>query len=63
MCFPVTTYKSQCFKGFYEFILSHRLGSLGLNRVGLKKAMINDNLFFKRVMDIIIPDYPLSIDM
>ena len=29
----------------------------------LKKDMMrNDNLFFKRVTDIIIPDSPLSID-
>ena len=35
----------------------------GLNRMGLKKDMRNDNVFFKRVTDIIIPDYPLSIDM
>ena len=36
----------------------------GLKRMGLKKDMRNDNnLFFKRVTDIIIPDYPLSIDM
>ena len=30
--------------------------SLGLNRMGLKKDMGNNNLFFKRVTDIIIPD-------
>ena len=41
----------------------HGLDSPGLNRMGLKKDMKNDNLFFKRVTDIIIPDYPLSIDM
>ena len=32
------------------------------NRMELKKDMRNDNLFFKRVTDI-IPDYPFSIDM
>ena len=62
MCFPATTYKSQCFKKFYDFIiLGHGLDSPGVNRMGLKKDMWNDNLFFKRVTDIIIPDYPLSI--
>ena len=62
--FPVSTYyKSQCFKEFYDFILGHGLDSPRLNRMGLKKDMKNDNLFFKRVTDIIIPDYPLSIDM
>ena len=59
MCFPVSTYKSQCFKEFYDFMLD----SPGLNRMGLKKEMRNDNLFIKRVTDITIPDYPLSIDM
>ena len=39
------------------------LDSPGLNRMGLKKDMKNDNSFFKRVTDIIISDYPLSIDM
>ena len=34
-----------------------------LNRMGLKKNMRNDHLFFRRVTDIIIPDYPLTIDM
>ena len=58
-----STYKSQCFKKFYHFILCHGLDSPGLNRMGLKKDVRNDNLFFKRVTDIIIPDYPLSIDM
>ena len=53
----------KCFKEFYDFILGHGLDSPGLNRMGLKKDMRNDNLFFKRVTDIIIPDYPLSIDM
>ena len=57
--FPVSTYKSQCFKELYDFTLGH--GSNG--RMGLKKDMRNDNLFFKRVTDIIIPDNPLSIDM
>ena len=33
----------------------------GLNRMGLKKDMRNDNLFLKRVTDIIIPDYPLYL--
>ena len=37
------------------------LDSPGLNRMGLKKDMRNDNLFFKRVTDIIIPHYPLFI--
>ena len=59
----ISTYKSQCFKKFYDFILGHGLDSPGLNRMGLKKDMRNDNLFFKKVTDIIIPDYPLSIDM
>ena len=59
----ISTYKSQCFKEFYDFILVHGLSSPGLNRMGLKKDMRNDNLFFKKVTDIIIPDYPLSIDM
>ena len=39
------------------------LDSPGLNRMGLKKDMRNDNLIFKRVTDILIPDYPFSIDM
>ena len=34
----------------------------GLNRMGLKKDMRNDNLFFKRATDIIIPDYTLYIE-
>ena len=63
MCFSVSTYKSQCFKTFYDFILGHRLDSPGLNRMGLKMDMRTDNLFFKRVTDKIIPDDPLSIDM
>ena len=63
MCFPVSIYKSQCFKEFYGFILGHGLDSPGLNPIGLKKDMKNDNLFFKRVTDIIIPDYPLSINI
>ena len=64
MYFQVSTYKSQCFKEFYDFILGHELDSPdGLNRMGLKKDMRNDNnLIFKRLTDIIIPDYPLSID-
>ena len=33
----------------------------GLNQMGLKKDMRNDNLFFKRVTDIIIPNYPLYL--
>ena len=60
MCFPESTYKSQCFKEFYDFILDHGLDSPGFNR--MIKDMKNDNLFFKSVTDIIIPDYPLSID-
>ena len=70
----ISTYKSQCFKEVYDFMLGHTLCSAGsqaacgldspgLNRMGLKKDMRNDNLFFKRVTNIIIPDYPLSIDM
>ena len=39
------------------------LDTPGLNRIGLKMDMRNDNLFFKRVSDLIISDYPLSIDM
>ena len=31
-----------------------------LNQMGLKKDMRNEHLFFKRVTDIIIPDYPLT---
>ena len=58
LCFPVSTYKSQCFKEFYD-----GMDSPGLNRMGLKKEMRNENLFFKRITNIIIPDYPLSIDM
>ena len=54
---------SQCFKEFYDFTLGHGLDSPGLNRMGLKRDMRNDNLFFKKVTDIIIPDYPLSIDV
>ena len=30
---------------------------------GIKEDMRNDNLFFKRVTDLIIPDYPFSINM
>ena len=63
MCFSVSTYKSQCFKKFYDFILGHGLERHGLNRMELKKDMRNDNLFIKRITDIKIPDYPLSIDM
>ena len=63
LCFPESAYKSQCFKEFYDFILDHGLDSPGLNRMGLKKDMRNDNLFFKRVTDIIIPGCPLFIDM
>ena len=44
-------------------ILDHGLNGPGLNRMGLKKDMRNDNLFFKRATDIIILDYALSIDM
>ena len=43
--FPVSTYKSHCFIEFYDFILGHGLDSLGLNRMGLKKGIRNDNLF------------------
>ena len=63
MCFPVSKYKFQCFKEFYDFILCCGLDSPGLNRMGLKKDMRNYNIFLVRVTDIIIPDYPLSIDM
>ena len=64
VCFPVSTYKYQCYKEFYDFILGHGLDNPGSNRMGLKKDMRNDNnLFFKRVTDIIIPDDPLSMDM
>ena len=59
MGFPVSTYKSQCYKELYDFILGQGLDNPGLNRMGLKMDVRNDNLFFKRVMDIIIPDYPL----
>ena len=31
VCFPVSTYKSQCFMEFYYFILDHGLDSPGLN--------------------------------
>ena len=55
--------KYQCFKELYDFILDHGLDSPGLNRMGLKKDMRNDNLLFKRVTNIITPEYPLSIDM
>ena len=49
---------------FYDFILDHGSYSPGLNRMRLKKDMRNDNVFFKRVTDIIIPAYPLLfIDM
>ena len=60
MCFPVSTYKSQRFKKFYDFILGHGVDSPGLNQVGLKKDMRNDNLFSKRATGRIIPDSPLS---
>ena len=63
VCFSVSTYKSQCFKELYDFILGHGLDSPGLNRMGLKKDMRNNNLFFKRVTNIIISGYPLSVDM
>ena len=56
----ISTYKSHCFKELHDFILSYGLDSPGLNRMGLKKDNRNDNLFFKRVTDIIIPDKPLS---
>ena len=29
VCFPVSTYKSQCFEKFYDFILGHGLDSPG----------------------------------
>ena len=63
MCFSVSIYQSQSFKEFSDFILGHGLDSPGLNRMGLKEDLRNDNLFFKRVTDRIISDYPLSIDM
>ena len=64
VCFPVSTYKSQRFKEFYDFMLGNGLDSPGLNRIELKKDKRNENLFFKRVVNIIIPDYPLlSLDM
>ena len=63
MCFPASTYnKSQRFTEFYDIILGRGLDNPGLNRMGLKKDVSNDNLIFKRATDIIIPDYPLSID-
>ena len=43
--------------------VGHGLDSPSLYRMGLKKDLRNDNLFIKRVTDIIIPGYPLSIDM
>ena len=61
VCFPVSTYKSQCFK---DLILGHGLDSPDLNRMELKKDMRKYNALFKKVIDIIIPEYPLlSIDM
>ena len=64
MNFSVSTYKSQCFKEFYDFILGHRLDSPGLNWIGLKKDTRNDNLFFKKGHGYNNPWlYPLSIDM
>ena len=30
VCFPVSKYKSQCFKEFYDFILSHGVKSNGI---------------------------------
>ena len=33
----ISTYKSQCFKEFYDFILGHGLDSPGLNRIELIK--------------------------
>ena len=41
--------------------IRHGLDGPGLNRMGLTKDMRNDNLFFERVTDLIIPDYPLFI--
>ena len=55
VCFPVSSNKSQSFKAFYDYILGHGLDSPVLNRMGFKKDMRNDNLFFKRATDIIIP--------
>ena len=49
MCFPVSTYKFQCFKEFYDFILGHWLDRPGLNRIGLKKDMRNENLFLMKM--------------
>ena len=46
VCFSGSTYKSQCFKKFYYFILGHGLDSPGLNRMGLKKDIRNDNFIF-----------------
>ena len=42
---PVSTFKSQCFREFYDFILGYGFDSLGLNRSGLKMDMKNVNLF------------------
>ena len=67
--FKISTF---IFENFTDFQISyfreknyqaHGLDSPGLNRIGLKKDMRNDNLSFKRVTDIITPGYPLSIDM
>ena len=60
VCFSVSTYESLCFKEFCDFILGHGLDNPGLNRMVLKKDMRNDHLFFKRITDILIPDYSLS---
>ena len=38
VCVPVSTYKSQYFKKFYDFILGHGLDSPGLRFNGIKEG-------------------------
>ena len=40
VCFPVSTYKYQCFKEFYEFILGHGLDNPGLNQMVSKRRIL-----------------------
>ena len=56
MCFLVYKYKSQCFQEFSDYIvIGSRIGQPWFKSDGIKEENIRiDNLFFKRVTDIII---------
>ena len=65
VCFQVSTYINlNVLRNFKTFYIGPRVGQTWFKSIGLKiKDMRNDNLFFKGVADIIIADYPLSINM